>query len=732
MEAKSIKEILIKEKNVIIPEIQREYVWGDNRSVLIPFLNDILVNNKEKSEKNIGFLYSYHPNSEDIFLIDGQQRFTTLVLLAFYFALKEGKKENFKELLDLKNMGSRFSYRVRSCTENFLNSLFENVSDRFDKDPSKVITDKTWYLSTFDNDISIKAMLSALDTIHDNCKACDPEYYKFITEEVRFWYFEVEKTSQGEELYITMNSRGESLTPSEQIKPLLFLKLLSEEKLKWGKTWDDWEEFFYERRGDRDISTVDDAMNNFVRTVIELNTCKEHKEINPGEDVAEVTLDGLYSYFVALEKVDKKYPNEIQRFFGSDKNKDERSDAYFYVLKSLLVAYKMDFHGNEREYERIYKIITNGVRRGIINNVPLLKFLESFQNSEESFYDFINSKKDTGLLDNVFDQHELYKVNIYSQTNDEEIEDIFWEAEAHQYTGGLLNCIWSEKFGESKEKWSDGNKDIFRQRFNVFKNLFNEKNTKIYLKQIPEIGKIDNSILARALLSFDDYLIPKRGNNWGFGHHEYWKEIMNKSNSYPIVSSLIKKILSFPSEPSLYERLDKVIKEKVAEIESDLSKKDARYYILKYPSSLQSLYHGYNICCFNGEKWNNYDILILNEQRANSYKINLFRYLIYKNFPKKELVNEWMEFNKDKGWMLDVRQDHALCLRCLKCNEEHMNEVMDQLKKESYKEVEVREQQEDYNADREYIDKYIYVGIDPKDNLIEEGVKIAEIVGSRS
>lgn len=38
---------------------------------------------------------------------------------------------------------------------------------------------------------------------------------------VSFWYYPVDKTSMGEELYITMNSRGKALDSAEHLKPLL-------------------------------------------------------------------------------------------------------------------------------------------------------------------------------------------------------------------------------------------------------------------------------------------------------------------------------------------------------------------------------------------------------------------------------------------------------------------------------------------------------------------------------
>ena len=73
-----LSELLNNE--LIIPEIQRDYVWGNNEIVLRRFLKNIFNNNKK--ELDIGFFYAYkvYQNEEIYALIDGQQRITTLVL----------------------------------------------------------------------------------------------------------------------------------------------------------------------------------------------------------------------------------------------------------------------------------------------------------------------------------------------------------------------------------------------------------------------------------------------------------------------------------------------------------------------------------------------------------------------------------------------------------------------------------------------------------------------------
>ena len=90
MDKKNINDLLDNFK-FVVPEIQREYVWGTpkNKRVLMQFLRDLDYKLKQ-GNANIGFLYSYKSGTEH-YLIDGQQRYTTILLLCYYLAVYEGQ-----------------------------------------------------------------------------------------------------------------------------------------------------------------------------------------------------------------------------------------------------------------------------------------------------------------------------------------------------------------------------------------------------------------------------------------------------------------------------------------------------------------------------------------------------------------------------------------------------------------------------------------------------------------
>lgn len=323
MEELSVKELMTK-YNLIVPEIQREYVWGNNEfDILDVFIQDIkdgyvdylhhkknpsmelqnlisLLEHSPESSKdafqkaidcisysqnlNIGFLYSYRPDyyvfndrNEDVYLIDGQQRFTTLFLILFYFAIKEKNRLiDFKTIFrfDQELEQVSFDYRVRTLTHNFVIDLISNTKGI---DDLLNITRKNWFLSNYNHDVTVKSIVGSLDgkdvngafpIIHKHFADDSNNYFDYVLNKIKFWHFKTEETSQGEELYITMNSRGQQLADNENIRAKLFeSEEALEDPLYWSEEWEKWQDFFWKKRKKEPQSTADDGLNEFLRWI---------------------------------------------------------------------------------------------------------------------------------------------------------------------------------------------------------------------------------------------------------------------------------------------------------------------------------------------------------------------------------------------------------------------------------------------------------------------------------
>ena len=135
---------------LVIPEIQRDYVWGKNE------VCDLLESIKDGFESEngdipyLGFIYAY--NDRDYvykyFLIDGQQRMTTvyLILLACYQLLN---KEIPDYLFD--NGKLKLDYKVRQATHDFLTDFVKHCQNYPDTNNIN-FEDQVWFHKDYEND----------------------------------------------------------------------------------------------------------------------------------------------------------------------------------------------------------------------------------------------------------------------------------------------------------------------------------------------------------------------------------------------------------------------------------------------------------------------------------------------------------------------------------------------------------------------------------------------------
>ena len=553
MEQKHLSELL--EKNIVVPEIQREYVWGSRKEIFVQFIDTL--KDAEAGNIKLGFLYSYSRNGEE-YIIDGQQRFTTLVLLLYYLSLKNPKNtEDFRRRLKTDSANMAFTYRVRTNTEQFMKDLFASgVCSR------EEILDSPWYHQYYDNDLTIRSMINFLDCL----KSTGLEYDYDNLLNVSFWYYPVDKTSMGEELYITMNSRGKALDSAEHLKPLL-MKNEPDKDRNWGRIWDNWEEFFFGILGKREISCINVAMNNFIRLVWELETCGEHDVLDPTaakEDIelGKINLKEIWHYFTALEALyNSEFKIEINRLFGDEVNGVK--DANMLILKSLLCAcrfHTFDKYEHRRVYERVYNAFQ---RRRILNHIPLLKLLKKYREAlgGKTFYEIIldNCGKNWNDKDYPippFDEKECKQVQLIQDSlnrDDDEIpvseivpllgvlgkikysdiEEEFWrvcrrDIGSHKIWNGDLSIL----IGWSCDETGKFDLSKFRHYADVIDTVFTGKDRHLD-------GRHEIDMLRRAtIVGIPNYQPVSRGWYKTFGWD--WSDWLRLINNYP---ADFKKIL---------------------------------------------------------------------------------------------------------------------------------------------------------------------------------------------
>lgn len=292
---------------IVIPELQRDYVWTPQNVAAL--LRSIESNYKEKQaltltitngdetidarsaqfltkeyerlryNTRIGFIYAYYDASDNrrFYLIDGQQRITTLFLLLLAACVRQGKRgiDHFCKTY-FQNKRPRLDYRVREGAHNCLVDFIKYALSEADHASTTLGSDfkrlSPNYFHDYDNDPTACALLANYDEIARwlavSC-ADKHDIVDYVEHFIEFNYFDTGLSQQGERLYLYMNSRGEELSSQEQIRPTLVKRCGDGGKLAAGTQWEKWQQFFWEHRGENE--NADDGFFGFLKIAVILH-----------------------------------------------------------------------------------------------------------------------------------------------------------------------------------------------------------------------------------------------------------------------------------------------------------------------------------------------------------------------------------------------------------------------------------------------------------------------------
>ena len=220
-------------RRVVVPRIQRDYAQGSDshREVRERFLESLYAalsppEGHERVPLNLDFVYGSieQDGGADSFQpLDGQQRLTTLFLLHWYLAWRDGQLPQFRDLAADGNY-SRFCYRVRPSSTYFFDRLVHlEPAATPDAVPGvkDLIEDQPWFVLHWRRDPTVESVLAMLDAIHRRFRESTGLYARLVDEThpaVTFHLIPLEHLGLTDDLYIKMNARGKPLTVFETFK----------------------------------------------------------------------------------------------------------------------------------------------------------------------------------------------------------------------------------------------------------------------------------------------------------------------------------------------------------------------------------------------------------------------------------------------------------------------------------------------------------------------------------
>lgn len=716
-----LRKLLVEDQcTLVVSEMQRDYVWSATSDNVYQFLKMI----HESNAPQLGFIYAFRQDKA-FCLIDGQQRLTTLVLLAFYLALRnEQYWEDFQHMM-IGESGLRFTYRVRQDAEAFLRDLF--TGPRCSYDEVRRLDAQHWH-----NDTTVENMIAALHIIDRYVQMIlfssrEPLDYEHVVSEVKFYYTDIVETVQGRELYITMNSCGQPLARHERLKSFIVGC-----DLKKSVVWNEWEDQLYRiaKCNQMDKRRVDVAMGNFLRIVYELLTGREAQGYWETAAASYLQFDAVALYFHALLSLNITHSTEVSRLFSPAETKE--NTRHFRKLKALLQVAVMDRPSIDQKVERkrMSHLVTQCMRGRKMVNKDLLSFLYKYKENGLDLYTFIDKFATDSIITSCLHPHEIRKVQLIQRGTDN-TENLFLEAEELDlfYNDDyycLLNALWNEKFSGALTAWNENDDAAFRLRIDTFKLLFANHSVALDVRHTP--GVIDNAFLARYLLSSDhyDYYIQE-GAYRDLGCDRVWSKLLSHEKSCAVVSQMISHLHTLPAE-ACYPAMQAQIEQTWRHYKGQ---HDARYYLLKYPDALQSYNGGWNriwidLPVEHTTQWDTFHIGILSSEcKWSGNAIFLFESLLAHAACKQgHCTNEWTPVLANGLRLENGRNKHGWRIYdCQEIPEKRMAPaaIADYLqsKVESHKESMTLYPLEEQAS-------YVFVEISNDHDLIEEGGRLLE------
>lgn len=346
----NFKELLTHNEidQIIIPEIQRDYVW--QKENVDNLINDILSKFEEKEKISndfsvngigindnissylqreyerlrfhlkLGFIYAYYDREYPgkFFLIDGQQRITSLYLLLLYLTTQQEKdeKDRLKKLY-FKKGNLKIDYKVREESHDFMELLV-----RSELKGESYRDQKDYYKTIYENDVTVRHLTTNYALIKQKLEGHTRkrELLEFLEEFVEFNYFDTNLSEQGEQLYIYMNSRGEDLSFQETVRADFIKKIEDANgKKQFAQKWEEWQNFFWKNRGANE--NADKGFQEFLKWVVIIDLWKEGNKKDRNE-------------YISGRIEDARFPNRIKAYL---KNVSGRSvESTFDALKNLM------------------------------------------------------------------------------------------------------------------------------------------------------------------------------------------------------------------------------------------------------------------------------------------------------------------------------------------------------------------------------------------------------------
>lgn len=515
----SLQELLTSEDNekIVIPDLQLDYCWGTTGTLVDDFIASLIGNfkNHPSEELLMGLIYGYYEEERPYLqLCDGQQRLTTLYILVGLICRLTGDNK-FQDLLiskfELKedDREPRLLYAIRDSSLYFMSDLVCNYfisQESSDCVPSEFIKKQVWWFSEYNTDPTIISLLTALDKMKSVLTSAfltkenrlDKEsivnFGSYIISKLKFIYTDMETRREGEETFVIINTTGEPLSATENLKPIVVThKSTTGDWIKNSEIWEHIDNYFWVHR-DSSQDTSDSSMKEFLRLAagVKDTSSKVYYNILTEENfkfpIDYVSISDIQNVFEAFKNLNttEVHVNLLQScsllsctngekpFF---KKKD--LNEYFVILPVLRYCLKFP-NASSANIKRIYSFFMNITRYTTIsqdnNNIRLaIDAIDKLPSPDIcSLLDVCEQVNKSYILTHEEELRLRIVNNLFADDERRELEAIFDEISQHPVLNGRIECLIS---------WSGGvsnfDIDLFKTNVELFAWVFNMEHNQV-------------------------------------------------------------------------------------------------------------------------------------------------------------------------------------------------------------------------------------------------------------
>lgn len=657
-ETYNLKQLFSGDNKIIIPDLQRDYCWGDDshteekRDLVAGFVNNLItlfdgVQSNSNGALNLGLIYGYEAPLKHIQLCDGQQRITTLFLLLGLLN-KRSPENRFRSYLISEFEYSQddkepyLQYSIRESSLYFLSDLvchyfIHDEGDLEYVDNTDHIKHSSWFFNEYHTDPSILSMLKAISKIetilsNKNDQWCH-SFGDYLVDKLTFMYYDTETRKNGEETFVVINTTGEPLSPTQNLKPLIIANNSSSPDI--SKRWEEIETWFWRKRYN-DNDTADAGFNEFLRWVTLLNIDYKTIQYEAKEILAKgrysfpkdtISFDNIYTVYKAVKflfdeckyNLDKSLLSPIPNREADDLRCISQINCF---LLLPLIEYCKKWNVTDPDNKglcRLYHFLKNLTRLANVSKAVNDLVFDAIYIAR-SYEDIVNVLNEANTISStILTQEEKLKLHIFKASNNrEDVEKTFWDAEQHHiWDGQIMPLI----------QWATEDGEFSLDKFQHYKEIFN----RVFVDECDDgIDIVRRTLLTRNLKGYPRIF---RGNtNLSFGwEYSDWKVLINDN------TDIFKNFLDeFDGKSLIKDVCQRLIDDFVKSPKID---KTEYAEFIKYPYLME--YCGEkNIQCDD-----NQGLLLLKRKRTSAPYLSLkCKHLeIYLNSKCKEgiLSNEW-------------------------------------------------------------------------------------------